>query len=373
MSRAESIFVLLVGFAVVQGTGCGSDVTPSAEGKIAGSGDPVVSGETANGGESANGGKPANGGEPAASGETATGGKSAGGEDSQDAAASQSDAASNLPGLETEPATTELLVSLADGTVMWWHSDQTGLRRLNGSIGGPAFGMGFDGSSNLYVTHGFTQDLKAGNAIEVFDGKGTRVGGFGSAYDCNPHSIVFDAMKRAYVGQSDCEANILRLDATGALLDSFDVATEERGADWIALADDQCTMFYTSQGPNVKRYDVCTRKQLDDFNVVALPVDSIQGSGAQELKFVPGGGLLVANFTEIVLLDAAGVQSRVYDMVGPDGWRGVDMDLGGTSFWASNYSTSDVVRFDIPSGKILERFNTGTLPMTVKSVVVKRP
>lgn len=283
------------------------------------------------------------------------------------------DAASNLPPLESAPTTAELLVSLSDGTVMWWRSDETGARRPLNVVTGPAFGMAFDASYNLYVTHGFALDIEAGNAIEVFDRAGNSLGEFGAIYDCNPHSIVFDAMGHAYVGQSDCEADILRLDASGALLDTFDVETEARGADWIALADDQCTMFYTSQGPNVKRYDVCTGAQLADFNVVALPSNVAQGSGAQELKLVAGGGVLVANFTEIVLLDAAGALSRVYDIEGPDGWRGLDLAVGGTSFWVTHYSTSDVIRFDIASGEILERFNTGTPPLTLKSVAVMRP
>jgi hypothetical protein len=132
-------------------------------------------------------------------------------------------------------------------------------------------------------------------------------------------------------------------------------------------------MLYTSQGSNVKRYDICAQTQLHDFNQSALPVDTQQGSGANELKFLPDGGLIVANFTEIVRLDAAGMQLQVYDVAGPDGWRGLDLDLGGTSFWAANYSTSDIVRFDIASGDILDRFNTGTDPLTVKSVVVNRP
>jgi hypothetical protein len=282
----------------------------------------------------------------------------------------QSDAASLVARHKTEPA--ELFVSLTTGAVMWWRSDGTLVRELENTIQGPAFGMAFDASSNLYVAHGYTADLAAGNAIEVFDPGGARLGTFGSGYDCNPHSIAFDAMARAYVGQADCGGDILQFDAAGTLLESFDVATEQRGSLWIALADDPCTVAYTSQGSNVKRYDICSRTQLPDFNQASLPVDTPQGSGANEIKFLSDGGLIVANFTEIVRLDAAGIQLRVYDVPGPDGWRGLDLDLSGTSFWAVNYSTSDVVRFDIESGDVIDQFNTGTDALTVKSVAVKR-
>lgn len=269
-----------------------------------------------------------------------------------------------------EPA--ELLVSLIDGQVMWWRWDGTLIRTLGGASQGPAFGMAFDHESKLYVTHGYTADLAAGNTIDVFDAQGSWLGHFGASYDCNPHSIAFDGMKRVYVGQADCEGQVLQFDATGVLLDSFPVATEERGAAWIALEEDGCTMLYTSQSASVKRYDVCARKQLDDFNAVPLPVDALRGSGANELKIVADRSVLVANFTEIVRLDADGAQVMVYDVVGPDGWRGLDLDRGGTSFWAVNFSTSSVVRFDLESGEVLAELNTETGPNTVKSVVVVR-
>jgi hypothetical protein len=296
--------------------------------------------------------------------------KTTGGEKPDDAAAAQIDDGSDGTPREAGPA--DLFVSGTDGTVTLWRSDGTLLRTLDSTIKGPAFGMAYDAASTMYVTHGYTEDLKAGNAIETFNAAGERVGTFGGGYDCNPHSIVFDDQKRAYVGQEDCKADILQFDETGGPLASFDVATEVRGALWIALADDQCTVFYTSMGPNVKRYNVCTLTQLPDFNKASLPVDVNQGSGANDIKLIHGGGLLVANFTEIVRLDKDGIQTAVYDKAGPDGWRGLDLDVDGASFWVVNYSTSDVVRFDIESGDILDEFNTGAPPLTLKGVLVKR-
>lgn len=278
-----------------------------------------------------------------------------------------SDAASTTRG---EPA--QLLVSLSDGRVMEWRSDGTPVGSLADASWGPAFGMAFDAEFRLYVTHGYTEDLAHGNVIDVFDAQGGWLGLFGGEYDCNPHSLAFDHMDRVYVGHADCAGHILQFDANGGFLDSFPVATEERGAAWVALDEDGCSMLYTSQSASVKRYDVCTREQLEDFNAVPLPVDAERGSGANELKIVADGSVLVANFTEIVRLDATGAQIMVYDVAGPDGWRGLDLDRGGTSFWAVNFSTSDVVRFDLESGEVLGQLNTGTGPNTVKSVVVRR-
>src|SRR5205809_5625805 len=41
----------------------------------------------------------------------------------------------------------------------------------------------------------------------------------------------------------------------------FVVAPENQGAFWIDLAPDGCTIYYTSYGPNVKRFDVCAGVQ----------------------------------------------------------------------------------------------------------------
>jgi DNA-binding beta-propeller fold protein YncE len=80
-----------------------------------------------------------------------------------------------------------------------------------------------------------------------------------------PESIVFDAAGSFYVSSPDGDKMIRKFDAAGTLLATYSAATEERGTDWIDLAKDQCTLYYTSEGPSVKRFDVCTNKQLSDF------------------------------------------------------------------------------------------------------------
>jgi sugar lactone lactonase YvrE len=265
-------------------------------------------------------------------------------------------------------ATGDLFVSLRTGEVMWW--SPTGVLRgvLANIVPGKAEGMGFDASGLLYVSH-YCADASAclaGNGVERFASDGHSLGPFGGGYDCNPYSFAFDRQGRIYVGEADCTGDLLQLDATGALVRRYDVAPDPRGAARIDLAGDGCTLFYTTQGPHLKRFDLCAAAQLPDFDAAPLP-DGYGGA----VRLLPDGGALVATGGSIARLDAAGVLVRTYDVAGsPDLWIGLDLAGDGT-FWASNYGSSDLCRFDLASGAVLRCFNTGTPTTTVKDVLIR--
>jgi outer membrane protein assembly factor BamB len=263
----------------------------------------------------------------------------------------------------------DLIVSLKTGQVLWFHPDGSFNRAVVNAIPGKAEGMGFDAARNLYVTH-YCADLsvcRTGNTVEKFNAGGVSLGSFGGGYNCNPESIVFDGAGRAYVGQADCTGDILQFDAAGDLQAAFDVIPEVRGSTRIDLAGDGCTMFYTSQGPNVKRFNICSRTQLSDFNTAPLP-----GGFGYGLRILPDGGVLVATGNEIVRLGANGKLLRTYDAPGePDLWLGLD-EVGDGTFWVSNYGSSNVYRFDLATGNVLLSFQTGSPSGTVKDVLVRR-
>ena len=264
----------------------------------------------------------------------------------------------------------DVFVSLRTGEVQWRNPDGSLNMVLVNVIPGKAEGMGFDASGNLYVSH-YCADLsvcRTGNMVEVFGPNGVSRGSFGSHYDCNPESVGFDAACHVYVGQSDCSGNILKFDAVGNFMQAFPVAWENRGSTRIDLAPDGCTMFYTSQGPNVKRFNVCTGQQLPDFNTQPAPIDG----NTYGLRILPDGGVLVAMISYIARLDAAGNVVQTYNVPNEPGiwWLGVDL-VGDGTFWASNYVSSNVYRFDLATGAILNGFNAGTPTTTVKDVLVK--
>lgn len=262
----------------------------------------------------------------------------------------------------------DVFVALRTGEVQWRRPDGTLARVLVGSIPGKVEGMGFDAAGNLYVSH-YCADLTVcwtGNTMEKFDASGVPLGAFGSGYNCNPYSIVFNSAGRAYVGQADCTGNTLQFSAAGVLERTFSPQAENRGSAWIDLAADGCTLFYTSQGSRVKRFNVCTGTQLPDFNTVPL------ASTANQLRILSDGGVLVATNNAIVRLNASGTLVQTYSVAGePLLWYGVAL-VGDNTFWASNYGSSNVYRFNISSGAVLAGFNAGTPTTTVKGLAVKK-
>ncbi len=275
------------------------------------------------------------------------------------------------PGVPSTFASGDLFLSLSTGQVQWRRHDGTLNAVLVGLMPGRAGGMAFDAAGRLYVTHGcegfgLVPVCPSGGGVEVFSASGALVGPFGSGYNCNPNSIRLDAAGNAYVGQSDCLADILKFDSRGTLLASYVVAPELRGSDWIDLAAGGCTVFYTSRGAHVKRFDTCTNAQLPDFNTAPLP-----GPAAYAVRILPDGGVLVANLSAVVRLDALGNLVQSYAALGePQSWSWLDLAGDGT-FWVANDYSSNVYRFDVATGTILASFNASPASSTVIGVAVK--
>lgn len=176
----------------------------------------------------------------------------------------------------------------------------------------------------------------------------------------NGHSgtIVFNADGGFYVGHPDGNRLIHQYDEAGMLLETFQVEVEgRRGTNWIDLSADQQTLFYTSAGRLIQRFDTGSNRQLADF--AQLP-----GQGhAEAIRLLPPGdgrgGLLVADGAEIKRLDATGDVIQRYDAAGRDSWFALNLDPDGESFWATDQETDQVVRFDIDTGSMRQSFGAG--------------
>ena len=245
----------------------------------------------------------------------------------------------------------DVLVSLETGPVLWWLANGLPRGVLVPTVAGTGEGMAFDNSGNLYVTR-WCNDTACGtgNTIERFSRLGLSLGPSGSGYNCNPHAIVFDStgpsIGTAYVGQAGCRKSILKFVPGQPAPTEFMVAEDSLGVFWLDLAPDRCVLFYTSFGPNVKRFDACTSTQLADFNAAPLP-----GGIAQDLRVLPDGGVLVSSGQVIVRLDPAGVIAQTYEIPekarsGPASiwWRTARSGPATTSRPTSIDSTSPPVR-----------------------------
>jgi hypothetical protein len=228
-----------------------------------------------------------------------------------------------------------------DGTLV-----QT-LNTLEGLVDGAGFTTGsiFDGAGNFYVTN------FSANTVSKFDNAGTLLGRFGGPYSLSPESISFDRSGNVYVGHADGDRDIRKFNAAGLLVTQFDVATENRGSGWIDLAADQRTMFYTSEGRLIKRFDVVANTQLADF--ATLP-----GNGmAFAFRLLPDGGLLVADSVDIKRLNSNGDVVKTYDVPGEDDFLPLNLDPDNTTFWAGSRSSGQVYRFNIVTGVLVKSFD----------------
>lgn len=242
----------------------------------------------------------------------------------------------------------DVFAAVGDGKVKHFHPDGTLVSVLDTDLaGGETAGMAFDATGNLFATH-FT-----GSQVFKFAAEDGNVQPFGSGYDASPESIVLNENGDLFIGQADGSQQVLSFSASGELLATYSPETERRGTDWIELAADQKTLFYTSEGVAVKRYDLTTQTQLPDFNIDPLP-----GSIAYALRILPQGGVIVADTEMIVRLDADGSLIQTYDAPDEDYWFAVNLDPDGQTFWSGNLGTGQVYRFDIESGTQLATWSS---------------
>ncbi len=238
----------------------------------------------------------------------------------------------------------DVFLSLRNGTVQEYTPTGTLVQTLVTGRGGELTGSAFDSAGNFYVTAGFT-----GGDVVNFDSNGNLLGTFGTGYSGHPESILFDKSGNVWVGQAD-STQIVYMSATGLLIDSFTLGVQDRGTDWIDLAADQTTMFYTSEGSSVKRFDVGANTQLADFSNV--------GGTQYAFRLLPDGGLLVANTANALRLDSSGAIVQTY-LPGSNLLFALNLDPDAQSFWTAEYRTGDVFNVDYTTGATLHHFNIG--------------
>ncbi|MBN2003167.1 MAG: hypothetical protein JXA21_07395 [Anaerolineae bacterium] len=234
----------------------------------------------------------------------------------------------------------DVVAAIGNGQVNWYRPDGTLVKVLDTGLGGATTGMAFDNAGSLYVTN-FDADT-----VSHFDASGNLLGSFGGPYGNSPESIVVDKRGDFYVGHADLpDYAIRKFDAAGAFLEQFEVDRDDRGSDWIELSPDQCTMFYTSEGTRVKRFNVCRNTQMSDF------ASGLQGK-VYALRLLSDGGVLVADSVDILRLDAKGRIVQTYDAPGEDNWFSLNRDPDGKSFWSGGFD-GNLYKFDIATGNIL--------------------
>lgn len=251
----------------------------------------------------------------------------------------------------------DVFVSVGSGLVNVFHPDGTLVQTLSTGNSGDTYttGSAFDASGNLYVT------TFGSNVVAKFDPSGnliTRT--FATGFNSDPESIAFDKAGNFYVGQADGSRTIQKHNAAGAFLNSFSPTTGPRGTDWIDLASDQKTMYYTSEGQTIRRFDLATNTQLSDFNVTPLP-----NADAYALRILSDGGVIVANTNQVVRLDPTGAVIKQYTTLDTFAGQAIgtlfalNINPDGKSFWTADLGTNEVYHVDIATGNLINQFNGG--------------
>ena len=211
-------------------------------------------------------------------------------------------------------------------------------------------GMCFDSVGNLYSTN------FSGGTMTWFDTTGGILQHpWGGPFGIHPESCVVDVFGNIYTGEVDGAELIRKFNPQGDLLATFNPVKQDRGIDWTDLAPDQCTMFYTSEGSSVKRFDVCNNTQLPDF-ATGLP------RPCYALRIRSNGEVMVACSSAIYRLDSSGTPIQTYprSLMGESSFFfALNLDPDGGSFWTGGYHSKNVYRVDIETGTVLTSFNAG--------------
>jgi MYXO-CTERM domain-containing protein len=248
----------------------------------------------------------------------------------------------------------DVLASVGRGQVKHFSPTGTLLETLDTTTGSTFTAGGcFDAAGNFYVTDFST------NQVSKFTNQGTLVtASFGSGFNASPESCTLDAAGHLYVGQATGSGHILQFNPSGTLLSAFAAAPENKGSDWISLAADQCTLLYTSEGPSLKAFNVCTNAQLPSF-AMGLPSPCF----ANRIRL--NGEVLVACSTAVVRLSAAGTLIQMYpaNSLAPTETSlfALNLDPDGTTFWTGGDLTGTVYRVNIASGVVVTTFNAGPI------------
>lgn len=242
----------------------------------------------------------------------------------------------------------DVLASVGTGKVKHFKPDGTLIQTLDTTTNAnETTGGCFDDSGSYFVTTFGAQKLSK------FDSDGDLLdadvgGAFGNS---NPESCIIAGDGSIYVGQADGTADVVKLSPSGTVLDTFDVATTARGSDFIDLAADGCTLFYSSENSEIKRYDVCTDTQLADF---ATGLDR----PCFALRIRPNGEVMIACASQVYRLSATGTVLQTYPVPGTSFLFALNLDPDGETFYTGDIDNGLVSRIDIATGAVVKQFDS---------------
>ncbi len=235
---------------------------------------------------------------------------------------------------------------IAAGRFDWYLPDGTLNKRMAETMFGELpLDVALDATGNVYWPTFHT--------IRVLDNTGLYVRDF-PRYSANSFLVIaFDRAGNSYTdAPSGSQGNIAKTTPAGDLITTFLLPVHDPrfSVNSIDLAADQCTMYYTSFGKRVLRYDVCRDVALPDL------ASSLPGISAEQLRILPDGGVLVAMVDRVVRLSSSGLVVHTYALPGEQQWTNVALNVDGQSFWATSFDKAYL--FNLEAGTLIGSFQS---------------
>lgn len=175
-------------------------------------------------------------------------------------------------------------------------------------------------------------------------------------------SCAFDKLGNVWIGEAvpigNTVAALRHVAPDGRLLKTLMVPVGERGTDWIELDANQCTLYYTSEDSDVRRFDVCTEQALSHF-----------ATGLEEpcyaVRQLPNRDLMITCRERIYRYDENGMFVREYTRgslgeTDSNGLYAIHLDPDGQTFWTGGVMSGRVVRARLDDGSVQTSFQTGS-------------
>jgi hypothetical protein len=263
----------------------------------------------------------------------------------------------------------DVFVASGSGGYQVWHSTDPAATSpsysklgnpINDGSTGTTAGCAFDSAYRFFGTN-FTSTtvdqysidfptyvtgiLPPGLAGQFVTGNGTSTGN---------ESIVFDGQGNFFVGHAGGGKSLeqwTRPLGSGSyqLANSWTPQVENSGVDWIDLASDGLTIYYTSEGRKIFTFNTATTTPaiFADLGQPGSPNYTLFA-----LRILSNGDVLVADKKNIKRVASGGTVVKTYDASGQDDWEALSLDPNGTSFWAGDATSHKFYRFNIATGAV---------------------
>lgn len=231
----------------------------------------------------------------------------------------------------------------------------------------PEFAVGYTGDTDFFLPVSTFTDRTSGSA---FNASGLLPAGAAllvTAKRAIPSGAGALHAEVLASGLPDADTIAIRTFSTAGVAGAvYNADPDQCGTNSIDLASDQRTMFYTSLGRLVKRYDVVADTQLADF--ATLPPAGTTEM-ARGIRVLPSGGVAVADVVDIKVLDVNGVNTLSLSINGQADWGTLALDSTGRYLWAANTANSFtsppmIAKFDLSNGDVLLQIEDPDVPDT---------